>query len=123
MDLIIRVGGKEKTTFVFFDTGLEYSATKEHLDFLERKYDVEIIREKALKPIPISIQEYGAPFWSKYASDMIYRLQYNNFNWENKSFDELIQVYPKCTTALKWWCNIKTGKTTQFVIERAPYLK
>ena len=28
---------KDKVTFVFFDTGLEYKATKEHLKYLEDK--------------------------------------------------------------------------------------
>ena len=31
LDLVIRCGGRAKTTFVFNDTGLEYDATKEHL--------------------------------------------------------------------------------------------
>ena len=38
LDMIIRCGGKEKTTFVFFDTGVEYQATLRHLDF----FDTEI---------------------------------------------------------------------------------
>ena len=31
LDLVIRCGGRAKTTFVFNDTGLEYDATKEQL--------------------------------------------------------------------------------------------
>ena len=30
--------------YVFFDTGLEFAVTKRHLDDLERKYGVKIIR-------------------------------------------------------------------------------
>lgn len=28
--------------YVFFDTGLEYQATKDHLDYLENKYNIKI---------------------------------------------------------------------------------
>ena len=42
LDLIIRCGGKDKTTFVFFNTGLEYEATKKQIKFLEEKYGIEI---------------------------------------------------------------------------------
>lgn len=58
LDMIIRCGGKKKTTFVFFDTGLEYAATKEHIEYLEEKYQIEVVREKPTKPIPISCREW-----------------------------------------------------------------
>ena len=38
-------------SYVFFDTGIEYQATKDHLKFLEEKYGIEIKRIKAIKPI------------------------------------------------------------------------
>lgn len=38
LDLLIRCGGREKVTFCFFDTGLEYDATKEHIRYLEETY-------------------------------------------------------------------------------------
>lgn len=105
MDLIIRCGGKDKTTFVFFNTGLEYEATKRQIQFLNEKYGVEIQVIPPIKPIPLCVREYGVPFWSKYVSDMIGRLQRHNFKWEDRPFDELILEYPKCTSPLKWWCN------------------
>lgn len=123
IDMIIRCGGKEKTTFVFFDTGLEYEATKEHLDYLECRYGIKIIRQKAKKSIPESCRRYGVPFWSKFVSDMMYRLQYNNFQWEDEPFEVLIKKYPTCQTALRWWCDVKNGNTTQYVISRSPFLK
>ncbi len=123
LDMIIRCGGKDKTTFVFFDTGLEYAATKEHLNYLEDKYNIEIVRNKPSKSIPKSCKDYGIPFWSKFASEMIYRLQSHDFKWEDESFEVLIKRYPKCKTALAWWCNISKGNTTQFTINRNPYLK
>lgn len=123
VDMLCRCGGKDKTDFVFFDTGIEYAATKEHLKFLEDKYGISIHRERAIKPVPVAVKEYGQPFWSKFASDMIHRLQSHNFRWEDKPFDELIVEYPRCKTALEWWCNVITGNTTQYAIKRIPYLK
>lgn len=123
LDMILRCGGKEKTTFVFFDTGLEYTATKEHLDYLEAKYNIKIYRERPEKSIPTSCNQYGVPFWSKYASCMMYRLQLHDFQWEDEPFDILIKKYPRCKTALVWWCNVQKGNTTQYTINRNPYLK
>lgn len=123
VDMLLRCGGKNKTDFVFFNTGLEYSATFEQLHELEEKYGITIHRENAVKSIPICVKEYGVPFWSKFASDMIHRLQSHSFQWEDEAFDVLIQKYPRCKTALEWWCNVITGNTTQYAIKRVPYLK
>lgn len=98
-------------------------ATFEHLDEIEKRYGIKIIRKNATKPIPLCVKEYGSPFWSKFASDMIHRLQSHGFMWEDKPYDILINEYPKCKTALEWWCNVITGNTTQYAIKRTPYLK
>lgn len=123
LDMLIRCGGKGKTEFVFFNTGLEYDATLSHLTELEDKYGIQVCRANAVKSIPFCTKEYGAPFWSKFVSDMIQRLQAHNFQWEDRPFEELILEYPKCKTALEWWCNVITGNTTQYAIKRSPFLK
>lgn len=41
LDLLIRCGGRENVTFCFFDTGLEYNATKEHIRYLEETYGID----------------------------------------------------------------------------------
>ena len=126
MDLIVRCGGKDKVTFVFFNTGLEYNATKKQIEYLKTKYDVEIVVVPPIKPIPTCVKEYGVPFWSKHVSEMIRRLQRHNFKWEDKPYDELIQEYPKCVSALKWWCNsyvMENGNMSSFNIGYVPYLK
>ena len=38
---------------------------------------------------------------------MIYRLQFNGFKWEDKSFKDLCEEYPTCKGALTWWCNAR----------------
>ena len=123
VDLLLRCGAKEKTVFVFFNTGLEYRATLRHLDDMEQKYGIEIKRIGAIKPIPNCVKEYGVPFISKFASEMIYRLQKHDFKWEDRPYEELITEYPNCKTALEWWRNVIRGNTTQFAIKRNRYLK
>lgn len=127
MDICSKLDASQKVTYVFFDTGLEYQATKEHLKFLEEKYGVEIHVVKAKKPIPTCCKQYGQPFLSKQVSEWISRLQKHNFKWEDKPFEELLQEYPRCKAALKWWCNKwdkkKNGSESNFNIAYNKYLK
>lgn len=121
LDIIWKCDKDNKVTYVWFDTGLEYQATKDHLKYLEQKYNIKIQSYRAIKPIPVSCKQYGQPFISKQVSDYISRLQKHNFKWEDKSFDELYEKYPRCKSALEWWCNKK--KSDAFNIRRNKYLK
>lgn len=127
VDICTKVDKDHKVKYVFFDTGLEYEATKRHLKFLEEKYDIKIEVEKAIKPIPLCCRKYGQPFLSKQISEFIGRLQKHNFKWEDKSFEELLKEYPKCKSSLKWWCNAydkkKSGAESNFNIAYNKYLK
>lgn len=107
LDIVWRCDKDNKVVYVWFDTGLEYQATKEHLTYLEEKYGIEIYPYKAIKPIPLSCKEYGEPFLSKRASNFIHRLQLHDFQWEDEDFDTLYKKYPRCKSALEWWCNTK----------------
>lgn len=122
IDMFTKCDPDKKIKYVFFDTGLEFEATKRHLDFLEEKYDIKIEREKPLKSIPTSCREHGQPFMSKQVSEFMSRLQRHNFKWENKPFDELYKEYPKCKSALQWWCNEK-GEKSAFNVNRNKLLK
>lgn len=64
LDLIHKVDEDGKVKYFWIDTGLEYSATKEHLDYLEQKYGITIERVKPDKPIPNCVKQYGIPFLS-----------------------------------------------------------
>lgn len=129
LDIIYDVDDSGKVTYYWINTGLEYQATKEHLDELERKYNIEIVRLKPDKPIPTCIKEYGVPFLSKYVSEQMMRLQKHGFQWEDEPLEVLLQKYPKCKTALQWWCgerySDKDGyqKISRFSIERNRFLK
>lgn len=106
IDLCERVRTPDiEITYCFMDTGLEYAATKRHLTYLEDRYGIEIRRERAVKSIPTCCREHGQPFVNKFCSDMIQRLQRHGFQWEDEPLDVLIERYPGCTGAVKWWCN------------------
>lgn len=129
LDLIHRIDECGKVTYCWYDTGLEYEATKEHLIFLEQKYGIKIERIKAIKPIPTCVREYGVPFLSKYVSDQMMRLQRHGFQWEDEPYEVLSKKYPNCITSLKWWCNYsdlyENGKikSSKFSISRNRWLK
>lgn len=121
LDLSWRVIGNTGH-YVFFDTGLEYQATRDHLKHLEKRYGIEIEIVKAEIPIPLSCKKYGQPFLSKQVSEFIQRLQRHNFKWEDKDFETLCEEYPKCTAALRWWCN-EWGEKSKFNISYNKWLK
>ena len=129
LDLIHKVDEDGKVKYFWIDTGLEYSATKEHLDYLEQKYGITIERVKPDKPIPTCVKQYGVPFLSKYVSEQMMRLQAHGFQWENEPLEVLLKRYPRCKTALQWWCGERYSdedgvqKISRFSIYRNRFLK
>lgn len=122
LDMVFHLDVERKIRYVFYDTGWEYRATKRHLDYLETKYGITIERVSAEKPVPRTVREYGQPWFSKYVSDMMYRLQCHGFQWEDESYESLVEKYPKCVTALRWWCNAN-GDKSRFNINRNLLMK
>ena len=125
LDIIYKVNLilNKDVKYVWFDTGLEYEATREHLKYLENKYQIQIIREKAVKPIPLTCREYGQPFLSKMVSGAICGLQNNGFKWEDRPYEELVQEYPKCKSYISWWCNHRDTKDFGYSIYNINYNK
>lgn len=126
LDIIHAVDRNNKVRYVWFDTGIEYQATKDHLEYLENKYDIEIERVKAVKPIPACVREFGQPFLSKFVSEQMMRLQKHDFQWEDDTYDNLILKYPKIKSAIGWWTNHRdTGSFgySQFNINYNKFLK
>ena len=127
LDALHRLDPDKRVTYVYFKTGMEYDATKRHLKELEEKYDIKIEEVDPILPIPTCCRKYGVPFWSKRVSEMVYRLQKHNFKWEDKPFEVLLQEYPRCRAALRWWCNDyptrDNGGESSLNIRYAPYLK
>lgn len=93
LDICYKVDVDKKIDYVFFDTGLEYKATRDHLRALEYKYGINIKREKAIKPIPYVAKNIGQPFISKQVSEYIQNLQNYNFQIEDLPFADLVKKY------------------------------
>lgn len=121
LDMIYQCGLLDRCDFIWFNTGLEYKATIDHLDYLDQKYGISIIRQRSYKSIPYCCNHYGQPFISKIASDYIHRLQQHNFTWIDGTLEELNAQFPGCQTALKWWCN--ESRSNLYNIDRNKYLK
>lgn len=136
LDLLIRILKENKYNYnceihyVWFDTGIEYEATKRHLDYLEKKYNIVIERIRPKVPVPLGCKKYGVPFLTKYVSQMISRLQEHNFDFKNdgnKSYEELMKKYPNMKSVLGFWCchygNTNIKAKSHFNIDQFPYLK
>lgn len=123
VDMLTKISLLNNLNFVWFDTGLEYEATKQHIKYLEDKYNIKIHKEKAVKSIPLCCKEYGQPFCSKYVSQQMSKLISADFKWEDTSYEELIKKYPSCTSSLKWWCNNYGEGKSRYNINNNRYLK
>lgn len=125
-DVCVRLDTDKKIKYVFLDTGIEMSATKKQIEFLQNKYGIKIEIYKPKEPVAFAVRKYGQPFHSKIFSEYIERLQKHNFKWEDKPFNELLAEYPNCKAALRWWCNNwKEGPHRPLMTEigSAKYLK
>ena len=124
LHLVHSVDHSEKVEYIWFDTGLEYEATKRHLKYLEQKYYIRIQPFKAVKPIPLTCKTVGQPFLSKRVSNEIARLQRYDFQWEDESLISLEKKYPKCRQALRWWTDDwEGGAKSNFNISHNKLLK
>lgn len=113
MDLCERVRQIQpiEITYDFNDTGMEYHATKAHLEYLERRYGVQVHRVRAIKTIPVCCHEHGQPFISKMVSEQMECLQRHGFRWDDLPLEQLTRMYPDMPrSALKWWTNGYTKK-------------
>lgn len=104
LDMFERLGYDDgEVVYVWFDTGLEYDATKRHLKDLEAKYGIEIKRYRPEMTVAQACKKFGVPFHAKRDSMYIRRLQAHGFKWEDGDLDGLVKEYGSCISALKWW--------------------
>ena len=124
--------------YVFFNTGLEMKATKDHVKATEAKYGVEIEELRPKINIVQATRKYGVPFVSKIMSEGL-------SNWQKKGvpisvgdeYDqaedkaakraELRERYPKCESLLNFLCCCnKDGEprpNIQLVINSSKYMR
>lgn len=127
LDIMEKVRGDRKIHYVFFDTGLEYKATKRHITYLEDRYGIDIHTIRPYKSIPVSCRDHGQPFLSKMVSENISRLQVRDFQWEDEPYEVLTERYDNCSSALRWWTNSfpprDNGRGSRFNISSNSLLK
>lgn len=101
--------------YVFFNTGLEMRATKEHVKFVAQKYGVEIEEVRPKIGIVQASRKYGIPFVSKIMSAGLSDFQTKNVplsiaeeydSAEDKiaKRKELKERYPKCESLINFLC-------------------
>ena len=123
--------------YVFFNTGLEMKATKDHLKDTAEKYGVEIEECRPKINIVKSAREHGIPFMSKSMSIGLERWQNKKVPLEivdeymsaidkRKKRNELIKRYPRCSTVINFLCSCnKYGDYSpnfQHIIGSAKYM-
>ena len=124
--------------YVFFNTGLEMKATKDHVKATDAKYGIEIEELRPKINIVQATRKYGVPFVSKIMSEGL-------DNWQKKGvpisvgdeYDqaedkaakraELRERYPKCESLLNFLCCCnKDGEprpNIQLVINSSKYMR
>ncbi|GHV11340.1 hypothetical protein FACS1894219_02340 [Clostridia bacterium] len=127
MDLLEMVKPETcELVYVFFDTGLEFSATKRHLDELEHKYGVTIERRRAKKTVAAACRDYGVPFISKDVSAFFSRLQAHDFDWGDNAENATPEKYGRCKSALDWYFDRRPASVSgkaKFSIKRYSQLR
>ena len=77
-----------KVHFVNVNTGLEYQATKDHLKYLEQRYNIQIERIRG-KSVVWAIKHYGVPVLSKNHSQFI-NAYIKGVPWALRYYDDVV---------------------------------
>lgn len=104
-----------KVDYVFFNTGLEMQATKDHVKETAEKYGVEIREIRPKVGIVKAVRTYGVPFGSKYVSEVIELWQkkdvplsiadeFAEAQDKEAKRKELSERFPKCETIIDFIC-------------------
>ena len=104
-----------KVKYVFFNTGLEMQATKDHVKEVAEKYGVEIEEVRPKINIVQATRQHGVPFVSKIMSGGLSEWQkkgvplsvadeYQIADDKEAKRKELKERYPKCESVLNFLC-------------------
>ena len=102
--------------YVFFNTGLEMQATKDHVKATAEKYGGEIEEARPKINIVKASREHGIPFMSKFFSQRINEWQIKNiplsivneFNSSTNKYEklkELEEKFPKSKALIQFLCS------------------
>ena len=126
-----------KVDYVFFNTGLEMKATKDHVKETAEKYGVEIREVRPKIGIVQAVHQNGVPFVSKIMSVGLEAWQKKNVpltiadeyaEAEDKQAkrEELRERYPKCESVINFLCCCNSAgeprPNIQLVINSSKYM-
>ena len=101
--------------YVFFNTGLEMKATKDHVKAMEDKYGIEIETVRPKVNIVLATRRYGQPFvskimsaglegWQKKQIPLSIHDEYNAAEDKVAKRKELAARYPGCENTINFLC-------------------
>lgn len=124
--------------YVFFNTGLEMKATKDHVEYTAEKYGVEIEEIRPKINIVKSTRMYGIPFvskimsaglegWQKKRIPLSIAEEYENAEDKAAKRKELKDRYPGCETTINFLCCCNSAgeprPNIQLVINSSKYMR
>lgn len=124
--------------YIFFNTGLEMKATKDHVRETSEKYGVEIETVRPKVGIVQAVRQHGVPFVSKIMSNGLSEWQKKGVplsiaeeydRAENKAAKraELKERYPKCESLINFLCCCNSAgeprPNIQLVINSSKYMR
>ena len=130
--------GLPPVKYVFFNTGLEMAATKNHVKAIAMKYGVEIEERRPKVNIVKAARTYGIPFVSKIMSAGLSEWQkkgiplgiaeeYDQAEDKTAKRKELKQRYPNCESVINFLCCCNSAgeprPNIQLVINSSKYMR
>ena len=124
--------------YVFFNTGLEMQATKDHVRDVAKKYGVEIQECRPKVNIVKSTRTYGVPFvskimsaglegWQKKGLPLSIAKEYDQAEDKAAKRKELKERYPGCETTINFLCCCNSAgeprPNIQLVINSSKYMR
>ena len=124
--------------YVFFNTGLEMKATKDHVKEVAEKYKVDIEEVRPKVNIVQATRKYGVPFVSKIMSGGLSEWQkkkvplsiadeYDQAEDKHSKRQELRERYPKCESLINFLCCCNAEgeprPNIQLVINSSKYMR
>lgn len=124
--------------YVFFNTGLEMQATKDHVKEVAEKYGVEIETVRPKVNIVKAVREHGVPFvskimsaglseWQKKGIPLSIAEEYEQAEDKIAKRQELKERYPKCQSVINFLCCCNSDgeprPNIQLVINSSKYMR
>lgn len=124
--------------YVFFNTGLEMKAIKDHVKATSEKYGVEIEERRPKVNIVKAARTYGIPFvskimsaglseWQKKGVPLSIAEEYDKANDKAAKRKELKDRYPKCESLINFLCCCNSSgeprPNIQLVINSSKYMR